>query len=161
MNKQIIYPKLIPRLFASCLDSFLLSIFTTPITHFMSSKLSLFFFKASIADILIMGSTKPELVQNITASSVLTLFILMFIINFALAATYFIGFWIYFGATPGKMIMHMKIVDAITLGKPSKWQLIKRFCGYVLVLVGIWFILFSKQRQALHDKIAGTAVIKS
>ncbi|WP_341761948.1 RDD family protein [Candidatus Tisiphia endosymbiont of Thecophora atra] len=161
MNKQIIYPKLIPRLFASCLDSFLLSIFTTPITHFMLSKLSLFFFKASIADILIMGSTKPELVQNITASSVLTLFILMFIINFALAATYFIGFWIYFGATPGKMIMHMKIVDAITLGKPSKWQLIKRFCGYVLVLVGIWFILFSKQRQALHDKIAGTAVIKS
>ncbi|MFU7500251.1 MULTISPECIES: RDD family protein [unclassified Candidatus Tisiphia] len=161
MNKQIIYPKLIPRLFASCLDSFLLSIFTTPITHFMLSKLSLFFFKASIADILIMGSTKPELVQNITASSVLTLFILMFIINFALAATYFIGFWIYFGATPGKMIMHMKIVDAITLGKPSKWQLIKRFCGYVLVLVGIWFILFSKQRQALHDKIAGTVVIKS
>ncbi|WP_341747654.1 RDD family protein [Candidatus Tisiphia endosymbiont of Dascillus cervinus] len=161
MNKQIIYPKLIPRLFASCLDSFLLSIFTTSITHFMLSRLSLFFFKASIADILIMGSTKPELVQNVTASNVLTLFILMFIINFALAATYFIGFWIYLGATPGKMVMHMKIVDAITFGKPSKWQLIKRFCGYVLVLVGIWFILFSKQRQALYDKIAGTVVIKS
>ncbi len=108
-----------------------------------------------------MGSKKPELVQNVTASSVFTLFILMLIINFALAATYFIGFWVYLGATPGKMVMHMKIVDAVTLEKPSKWQLIKRFCGYVLVLVGIWFILFSKQRQALHDKIAGTAVIKS
>jgi uncharacterized RDD family membrane protein YckC len=108
-----------------------------------------------------MGSKKPELLQNVTASGVFTLFILMVIINFALVAAYFIGFWIYCGATPGKLIMHMKIVDAITLGKPNKCQLVKRFCGYVLVLVGIWFILFSKQRQALHDKIAGTVVIKS
>ncbi|WP_341756630.1 MULTISPECIES: RDD family protein [unclassified Candidatus Tisiphia] len=161
MNKQIIYPKLIPRLFASCLDSFLLSIFTTPITTFILSRLSLLFFKANIADIIIMGSKKPELLQNVTASGVFTLFILMLLINLALVATYFIGFWVYCGATPGKLIMHMKIVDAITLEKPNKCQLIKRFCGYVLVLVGIWFILFSKQHQALHDKIAGTVVIKS
>lgn len=161
MNKQIIYPKLIPRLFASCLDLFLLSMLTTPITTFMLSRLSLLFFKANIADILIMGSRKPELLQHVTANGVFTLFILMLIINFVLVAAYFIGFWIYCGATPGKLIMHMKIVDAITLEKPSKWQLVKRFCGYALVLVGIWFILFSKQRQALHDKIAGTVVIKS
>ncbi|MCC8398092.1 MAG: RDD family protein [Rickettsia endosymbiont of Labidopullus appendiculatus] len=161
MNKQIIYPKLIPRLFASCLDLFLLSMLTTPITTFMLSRLSLFFLGASIADILIMGSRKPELLQYVTASGVFIVVILMVIINFALVAAYFIGFWIYCGATPGKLIMHMKIVDAIILEKPSKCQLVKRFCGYVLLPVGIWFILFSKQRQALHDKIAGTVVIKS
>lgn len=74
---------------------------------------------------------------------------------------YFIGFWIYWSATPGKMIMHMKIVDENTLQQPTKWQLIKRFFGYLTALFGIWSIIFSKQRQALHDKIAKTVVIKS
>lgn len=161
MKKQIIYPNLVPRIFASTLDLFLLSILATPITTFISFKLSTFLFDVNIAEITIKAIGGQEFDHDITMSKVLIYIILIALMNFIIVGTYFIVFWIYYSATPGKMIMHMKIVDAATLGKPSKWQLIKRFCGYMSILFGIWFIVVSKQRQALHDKIAGTAVIKS
>lgn len=161
MKKQIIYPNFIPRVFASTLDLFLLSIIATPITTFISFQLSTFLFKVNIAEITIKTIGGQEFAHDITASKVLLYIILISIMNFIIMGSYFIIFWIYYSATPGKMIMHMKIVDAETLGKASKWQLVKRFCGYISILFGVWFIVFSKQRQALHDKIAGTTVIKS
>ncbi len=161
MKKQIIYPNLIPRIFASTLDLFLLSIIATPITSFISFKLSMFLFKVNIAEITIMTIQNQQFAHTINFSSMVIYIILIFIMNFVIIGTYFVSFWIYYSATPGKMIMHMKIVDAVTLEKPSKWQFIRRFFGYMTVLFGVWFIVFSKQRQALHDKIAGTVVIKS
>ena len=55
----------------------------------------------------------------------------------------------------------MKIVDAKTFNRPTLKQLIKRFLGYMTFPIGIFFILFYSQKQALHDKIAGTVVIKA
>ena len=81
--------------------------------------------------------------------------------NFILMGTYFVNFWKYLGATPGKLVMGMKIVDATTLERPTTYQLIKRFCGYLTALFGIWSILFTAHRQALHDKMSSTIVIKS
>ncbi|CAN0568580.1 unnamed protein product, partial [Ectocarpus sp. 12 AP-2014] len=51
--------------------------------------------------------------------------------------------------------------DALPISTPTTFQLIKRFLGYITALIGIWTILFSKKGLALHDKIAGTVVIKS
>lgn len=160
MKKQIIYPTLIPRIFASTLDLFMLSILATPITTFISFQLSVLLFKVSIAEILIKATENLEALSVINPSSLLLFLMLMSLVNLLIVGVYFIGFWIYYGATPGKMIMHMKIVDAVTLEKPQKWQFIKRFCGYFSALFGIWSIMFSKQHQALHDKIAKTVVIK-
>jgi uncharacterized RDD family membrane protein YckC len=74
---------------------------------------------------------------------------------------YFVFFWRKFGATPGKIIMRMRVVNAEDYSTPTTFQLIKRFLGYITALIGIWAILFSKKGLALHDKIAGTVVIKS
>ncbi|MCT4635788.1 MAG: RDD family protein [Rickettsiales bacterium] len=73
-------------------------------------------------------------------------------------------FWFKKQATPGKMLLSMKIVDAKTLGKPSSRQLIIRLVGYIIsvvpVFLGVIWIVFDSRKQAWHDKIANTLVIK-
>ena len=72
-------------------------------------------------------------------------------------------FWFCKNATPGKMLLNMEIVDARTGGKPSLFQWILRYIGYVIavmpLMLGFLWILWDKKRQGWHDKIAGTVVI--
>ncbi len=74
-----------------------------------------------------------------------------------------IPLWKYRGATPGKMILGMKVVDAKTLGTPTNAQLVKRYFGYVLSSIplglGFVWIAFNEKRQGWHDMIADTLVI--
>jgi uncharacterized RDD family membrane protein YckC len=77
----------------------------------------------------------------------------------ALAA---ILFWRYRGATPGKMLISAKIVDAKSFGPPATGQLIGRYFAYILssfFLLGFFWIAFDKRKQGWHDKLAGTVVI--
>lgn len=72
--------------------------------------------------------------------------------------------WVYFGASLGKITFGVKIVDAETGLKPTKKQFLYRLLGQVLSYIGgfIGFICagFDSRKQALHDKIAGTIVLK-
>jgi|GEM_PF-1352518 len=81
---------------------------------------------------------------------------------FAIIVT--LGFWQYYGATPGKMFRSAKIVDAKTGEKPAMWRLIVRYLSYILstipLLLGFIWIAFDKRKQGWHDKLAGTVVIK-
>ncbi len=81
-----------------------------------------------------------------------------------LIAALFIGLWIYFASTPGKMIFDAYIVDAKTLGVASRGQLVVRYVGYIvstlLLFLGFVWIAFDARKQGLHDKMAGTLVIK-
>ena len=85
-------------------------------------------------------------------------------ISYVLPFILTILFWYYRSATPGKMILGIKIVDANTLGKASPGKLMLRYLGYyvsmVPLLLGIFWIGWDKRKQGWHDKIAGTLVIK-
>ena len=74
-------------------------------------------------------------------------------------------FWHYRSATPGKMILGLRIVDAQTLGKPSTLQFIGRFFAYLVslipLLIGFFWVAFDAQKQGWHDKIARTVVVYS
>jgi uncharacterized RDD family membrane protein YckC len=74
-----------------------------------------------------------------------------------------VGFWITCAATPGKMAIGAKIVDAVSGGHPTSWQFIKRYIGYVLsgLLLCGGFIRagFDPKKQGWHDQFAGTVVI--
>jgi len=73
-----------------------------------------------------------------------------------------IVFWRYRGATPGKMLISAKIVDAETLGTPSTGKLIGRYFAYIvscIFMLGFIWIAFDKRKQGWHDKLAGTVVI--
>jgi uncharacterized RDD family membrane protein YckC len=72
-------------------------------------------------------------------------------------------FWRYRGATPGKMAISAKIVDAKTGGAPSTGRLVVRFFAYLASLLplclGFLWIAFDPRKQGFHDKIAGTVVV--
>jgi uncharacterized RDD family membrane protein YckC len=74
-----------------------------------------------------------------------------------------VGFWIFKGATPGKMICGLRIVDEATGGRPTAWQCIGRyFTALVAVLCGIGYlwIVIDPRRQGWHDKLVRTLVVR-
>jgi len=84
------------------------------------------------------------------------------IVQGVLPAVAAILFWRFRGATPGKMLISAKIVDAETLGAPSTGQLVGRYFAYIvssILMLGFLWIAFDKRKQGWHDKLAGTVVI--
>ncbi len=73
-------------------------------------------------------------------------------------------FWTKKQATPGKMAVSAKIVDAETGGKPSKKQCVGRYFAYILSAIplglGFLWVAFDPKKQSWHDKLAGTVVVK-
>jgi uncharacterized RDD family membrane protein YckC len=74
-------------------------------------------------------------------------------------------FWVYRQATPGKMAIGAKIVDAKTGGKPSTGQLIGRYFAYYVstipLMLGLIWVGIDARKQGWHDKLAGTLVVRS
>ncbi len=73
-------------------------------------------------------------------------------------------FWKRFkGATPGKSIMKIKIVDAKTLGEISNSAAITRSLGYIVsmftLMIGFLMVGFRDDKRGLHDLMADTIVI--
>ena len=74
--------------------------------------------------------------------------------------TWFVG---RFGATPGKMVMNLKIVTPMG-GRVSYGQAFGRYWAEfgieaLLLMVGYLPILFDQQRRGLHDRLCGTRVV--
>jgi uncharacterized RDD family membrane protein YckC len=84
------------------------------------------------------------------------------VVNIALAVVAIL-FWKFRGATPGKMAIGAKIVDARTGAAPSTGTLILRFVAYIASMLpfflGFLWIAFDKRKQGFHDKIAKTVVV--
>jgi uncharacterized RDD family membrane protein YckC len=87
-----------------------------------------------------------------------------FLLNYILPAFAIILFWIYRSATPGKMLLKLRIIDAKTGGKPTNGQLLARYLGYYVstlpLMLGIIWVGVDKRKQGWHDKLAGTLVIR-
>ena len=84
---------------------------------------------------------------------------------FIVIAVAVIGFWRAFGATPGKIALGLKVVDARTGGAPGIGQLILRFFAYFVsafpLYLGFLWTAIDRRKQGWHDKIARTIVINS
>lgn len=107
--------------------------------------------------------TTAELIAKLSEVHFFAKYFSIQLIVFVLMATYAVGFWYKFSATPGKWVVGSKVVDAKTLEKPTLKQLIKRVFSYALsaipLCIGFIMAAFTKDCSALHDKIAGTLVI--
>ena len=82
----------------------------------------------------------------------------------ALAGVYFVWCWTHGGQTLPMQAWQLRIVDAST-GQPPDWKrALKRYllAAAGVLLGGISFIwaLFDRDRQFLHDRLAGTRVIR-
>lgn len=88
---------------------------------------------------------------------------IMAVVAGIVAIVYFIGFWIWRGQTPGKMIAGIKIIR--TDSSPIEWtHAVLRYLGYIVcfltLTIGFIWIAFDERKQGLHDKIADTYVVK-
>ena len=85
------------------------------------------------------------------------------LIQVVVPALFAILFWKFRGATPGKMLVAARIVDAGSLGPPSTGQLVGRYFAYIVSMLplclGFLWIAFDKRKQGWHDKLAKTVVI--
>jgi uncharacterized RDD family membrane protein YckC len=73
-------------------------------------------------------------------------------------------FWAERQATPGKMVLGLRIVDVATGGTPTIGRLTLRYVGYLVAALplglGFLWALWDRQRQGWHDKMAGTLVVR-
>ncbi|WP_456402354.1 RDD family protein [Hydrogenimonas sp.] len=87
-----------------------------------------------------------------------------FLLSWVFPAVAIVLFWIARQATPGKMAISAKIVDAKSGSVPSKGQLIGRYLAYYLsgipFYLGFIWIAFDRRKQGWHDKLAGTVVVR-
>lgn len=90
--------------------------------------------------------------------------VLDLLISYVLPAVAVLAFWIARQATPGKMLLSARIVDAKTGGKPSNRQLLARYLGYFVAMIpfflGILWVGIDARKQGWHDKLAGTVVVR-
>jgi uncharacterized RDD family membrane protein YckC len=133
------------RFLASVIDSILTMVIVGPILYSLYGKD--YFLKAlglSEADSMFSGPADP-------------------LLNYVLPAIAVVIFWIARQATPGKMVLSTKIVDADSFGPLTKGQAIGRYLGYYVSIFGLFigflWIAFDPRKQGWHDKLARTVVI--
>ncbi len=171
MQKQLLYPKIIPRLFSSIIDFMLMTFLFMPFSHLLTSILFVNMFKeylihnaikitdaSSITTVLM----SEEFTNRYFGTSEMMLYIF---INTAvplfIITMYFCCFWHYMGSTPGKYILGIKIVKENDIkSSPTMGQSIIRAITSPIGFILIWFSLLSSRRQTLHDKISGTLIVK-
>jgi len=72
--------------------------------------------------------------------------------------------WIALGASPGKMMLGLRIVDEPTGGRLTPWQCVGRYMMGLLVValagVGYVYLVIDPRKQGWHDKIVRTLVVR-
>lgn len=90
--------------------------------------------------------------------------LLGFLVEWVLPAVAVLAFWFTKQATPGKMAVSARIVDAETGDKPSAGQFVGRYLAYFVSVIplflGLIWVAFDRRKQGWHDKLAGTVVIR-
>ncbi|MGF1845339.1 RDD family protein [Vibrio clamense] len=73
-------------------------------------------------------------------------------------------FWVYRSATPGKIALKLKVVDAKTGEALSTSKSILRYVAYYVstipLCLGFIWVAFNGKKQGWHDMIASTVVIR-
>lgn len=88
-----------------------------------------------------------------------------FIINWIAPAVATVVFWRCWDASPGKMALQLRVLDARTGGSMSTGQAIGRYFAYLVsgipLFLGFIWIGFDPRKQGWHDKLAGSVVVRS
>jgi uncharacterized RDD family membrane protein YckC len=87
-----------------------------------------------------------------------------FLISYVLPAIAIIVFWHLKHATPGKILIGAKVIDAKTGSTPASGKLVIRHFAYIISFIplglGYFWIAFDSRKQAWHDKLAGIIVVR-
>lgn len=154
------------RMIASTIDSIIAAVTVAPIVDYfmdsfhLSRPVTLEEYSAAMADEQKVISNLLKLL--IESGKVSEFFITTTVQSLALIAAFAIC-WKIWSSTPGKMLLKMKIVDAVTGLPITNRQIIIRSLGYIVsgavFFMGIFWIGLDKRKQGWHDKMANTVVI--
>jgi uncharacterized RDD family membrane protein YckC len=88
-----------------------------------------------------------------------------FLISYVAPAVATVLFWLRWQATPGKMLLSLRVVDAGTGNTLSVGQAATRYVCYILsalpLCLGFIWVAFDRRKQGWHDKIAQTVVVRA
>ncbi|APR99185.1 RDD family protein [Wolbachia endosymbiont of Folsomia candida] len=138
------------------------------ILQFCSQALNQIFMRSEDGKILSQIAAKYPMVElsaeeKIVQNRLIKLMILNQIVQSAMLFSYVAYMWIRFAATPGKLLLGMRVVDSNTFEKMTLKQATKRFFSIILsvapLFLGFIWANFSKRCQTWHDKIADTVVV--
>ena len=124
---------------------------------------------ASIIDtIIIMVATYPILTmiygRQYWVSDNMIYGIWDVIISYILPPIAVIVFWIYKSATPGKMLLGLKVISLGESPKLTIGQSIGRYFAYIpsflIFCLGVIWVAFDERKQGWHDKLANTTVVR-
>jgi uncharacterized RDD family membrane protein YckC len=140
-GKDLEYVGFWPRVGASLLDALLILLITVPTL-------------VSIYGVDYFDSEKTGLIAG--PSDFLVSWVFPFVLT--------VLFWVWLQATPGKMVVSARVVDAKTGGTLSVGQAMGRYIAYVLSVlpfgIGIIWVAIDPRKQGWHDKVAGTVVVR-
>ena len=123
-----------------------------------------FLFSAVVAPLLVLMYGRDYFYWSAEQTGIYAIYgIADFLLTTLLPVALIIGFWIKLGATPGKLLLDCKVVDAKTLQALSWKRALLRCLAYIAsalpIYLGFVWIAFDKRKQGLHDKLAGTLVL--
>lgn len=143
-SQRIRYAGFWRRLLAFALDSALFTALLLPVLYLIYGREYIYWLTSDASSFAVYGSFEVLLSD---------------ILPFVLLAL----FWLRMGATPGKLLMDCRVVDAATLQPITPRQAIIRALGYIVsalpLYLGFVWMAIDKRKQGLHDKLAGTVVL--
>jgi len=105
------------------------------------------------------SGSQPILAQRVIGQAIGLLFDLIFLLAYTAYSTLFLG---KFGATPGKLLLKLTVVD-VSGGKIGYGRALARsgaeILSFIACLVGYIIAAFDDQKRALHDHMCNTRVI--
>jgi len=108
-------------------------------------------------DSLVTNSSNVDQLANVLTNLIFPVFFVKFIYQ-----SFFV--W-YYGATIGKLILKIKVIDYYNFGRvsliSSTLRSISRIVSEYFVYIGFIFAFFTEGKQTFHDKIGRTLVINA
>lgn len=98
------------------------------------------------------------------AATIISL-ILSWVVMMGGMAAYFVWFYTKKGATPGKLVMGLRVLDSekgtnMTWGQVLLREFIGKFCSAIILGIGYFLVGFREDKKALHDLMFNSRVVR-
>jgi uncharacterized RDD family membrane protein YckC len=112
---------------------------------------------------IVLGAMAGLLTSDMDGDSIASVVILA-LFSSVVGIAYYVVFTGSCGQTPGKMLLHLKVVrsdgSAMTYGRAALREILGKFVSGITLGVGYLMVVFDARKQGLHDKIADTCVLR-
>lgn len=159
-RKENPYADMYPRALAACIDFFWIYTLIAGLSLWKTDKIYAAFGMSSLA-------AQPVPQTMIQMSELLWQvrypWMLDNLVTVLMIGVFYVGSQVVFDTTPGKWLIGVKVVRHGDHAKLSAWRYMLRYLAYIPaslpLMLGIFWMSFTKERRGWHDYIADTVVL--